>query len=356
MRWFAVVLPSVICLITGCVPTPTVPEDGSGTIVPGGVYVLCEGLWRQNNGALSYIAPTNATTRDVMMYVNGSRLGDNPSDMVVSGDTVIIAVNTSRKIVFVQRSSGKVRGIVSVPGGGEPYRLCLMGNRLWCTNLNDDTVTEFDLVTGLAVVSGITVGPAPEGIACTANKLFIALSGQGDLRSSEPDAGSLRILRSDDYSVITTLPNMPNAAAVIADQKRQRVWVTYRNLPSKPDAMGGVVLVDARSNAEVHRWEFQSPSRLALDTVHGDVYVLHGKGVSRLTEGVEQPALVLTHTSGAGSDTWYSLAYDSVRGLLYVGNARAFVTDGEVLVFMKDGSPVGRYPVALNPTSIAPMP
>jgi DNA-binding beta-propeller fold protein YncE len=318
------------------------------------VYVLCEGLWRQNNGALSYYQG-GAVTRDAMQYVNGNKLGDTPSDMLAIGDTLIIAVNTSQKILLLQRSTGLLLNTLIMPGGREPYRLASDGRKLWASNLNDDSITEFDLASGALNVERLFVGPAPEGLASINNKLYVAISGLGDLRVSEPLAGTLQILRTRDLEKIGEVGGLANAGTVVADAQRAQVWCAYRNLPSKSEALGGVALIDARADTVMQRWELKSPTRLAADPATGDVFVLHEDGVDRLTAGASA-ARIISHRSVSGADVWYALAYDAQRKQLLVGNARTYVTDGEVLEIALDGVVLNRISVGLNPTSILPAP
>ncbi len=344
----------VVLTSASCVPVPTVPPEGQGTIRPGGVFVLCEGLWRQNNGALSYVM-TGSAIRDVLPYVNGVKVGDTPTDMIAIGDTIVVAVNTSRKLLIVQRSTGRLLDTWFTPGEREPYRLATDGSRLWVTNLNDDSVTEFDLSTGDITVTAVPVGPAPEGIAVVNGKVYVAISGLGDLRASEAGAGTLHVMRIGDLQRVTQIAGIPNAGAVVADQARSRVWCAYRNLPSKTSELGGVALIDVRSDTIVQQWLFEAPTRIALDPASGSIYVLHQNGIDRLSAGDSSSYRVVSHSSAQGQDIWYALAFDP-RNVLLVGNARSYVTDGEVLEYGLDGTVFARHPVAVNPTSILPAP
>lgn len=355
MRWcYFALLGLLVLLATSCVPVPTVPEPGSGSVTAGGMWVVCEGLWRQSNATLSYLQPGGAVIRDAMTYVNGRGLGDTPTDALVVGDTLVIAVNTSRTIVFVQKSTGKLLGTSALSSNREPYRLAVSGSRMWCTNLNDDSMTELQLNTMQVTVPSVHIGPAPEGIAVADGKIYVACSGLGDLRAQESGAGTLMIVRERDLMTLDTIEGLPNAGDVIADRSRHAIWCAYRNLPSRSDEVGGVALVDSRADTIVRRWELKSPMQLALDSTSGFVYVLHANGVDVIDPARSTTTQVLSHTNTTNSDMWYSLFVDTRQQRLYVGNARNYLIDGELLVFTLGGEQVGTYPVGPNPTSIVP--
>lgn len=314
---------------------------------------MCEGLWRQSNATLSYIPPSGVVVRDAMTYVNGVGLGDTPSHALRSSDTLVIAVNTSRKLVFVHALTGALLGSTPTPGAKEPYRLARSGRRVWCTNLNDDTITEFDLPTMQVVVPSVSVGPAPDGIGAVDGKVYVALSGLGDLRKSEPGAGSIVVLREFDLQEIGHIDSVPNAGAIAVDPVRHAVWCCYRNLASKPNEAGGVVLVNAQADTIVRRWEFTAPTNIAIHPQTGDVFVLHAHGIHRIAaDGTS--SVVATHEATTTGETWYSIAYAAASRTLYVGNARSFLTDGEVLTLNESGEVLERYSVGPNPSCIIP--
>jgi len=340
-------------LLTSCVQTPSDPNGGAETIVPGGVYTVCEGLWQQNNASLSYRDPNGTTLRDAYRSVNGGEpLGDTPTDIVVLGDTLIISVSTSRELIMVHRGSGEVIKRQTIGATEQPYRMALAGERLYVSCLNSDVVIEFDAKTLERTTQNIPVGPAPEGVAVSGQKLYVAVSGLGDLRSGEPLASTLQILRRSDMTVVGEVDSLWNVADVVADPDRQLVWATYRHFASEPDSLGGIVAIDTRADTIVLRRSYASPTRMALDQATGTVYLLHQDGIESIQpDGAWRR--VVGHASSDGNDIWYALWLHPVTGQLYVGNARNYVTDGEVLIYSVQGALVDRYPVGLNPTAFA---
>lgn len=317
--------------------------------------MLCEGLWRQDNSVLSYVLPDVQVVRDAVQAVNpGTRLGDTATDVVVRGDRMYVAVSASHTIEVFDKVTGVTNGRLRLSSDEEPYRICFANDTTaYCTNLTDDSITEFNPKTLQTRVVRVPVGPAPEGIASNGRHVFVANSGYGDLRANEPLAGTVSVLSVQDLSIVKTIDSMPNAATVRCDEQRYRVWVSYRNLASKPDLLGGVALIDATSFAVLQRWMFKSPHGMVVDSLTGNALVLHEDGVDEIAPNDASTRRIISHRSSDGNDVWYGLGFDAAKRIVWIGNARAYVTDGECIAVDLDGVVIGRYPVGANPTAFA---
>jgi len=337
----------------GCVPKPSPTSVGPGEIIPGGTFVVCEGLWRQNNSVLSYINPVGVTMRDVVSVVNaGQILGDNASDAIAVGDTVFVVVSTSASIERFHRVTGKWIDRLRIPNGKQPYRICYDGIRkIYCSLLNDDAIMEIDARTLHVTVALASVGPAPEGIASIGGFVYVALSGLGDVRVREAGSGTITILRTEDLRQVSQIVDVPNCSIVRADPGNDNVWAAFRNLPSKPDSAGGVVKISASTQKVIARFSFFEVRGLAVDSKTGDAFVLHRKGIDKISATDNSIRNIVKHESTNGADVWYSLFFDARADRLLIGNARQYVTDGEVLVVDQAGVIESRHQVGLNPTA-----
>lgn len=351
--WFTFIA-AIIVFVVGCVQAPDAPNGSVGIVRPGGVFVLCEGLWRQDNSELSYLQPEFVeVVRDVVSTVNpGLRLGDTASDVIVRGDTMYICVSTSHTIESYRRSTGAWLGRMTMPAGREPYRMVLADDSTaYCTNLNDDSITEFDPRTLTIRIERAAVGPAPEGIAITRNAIFVANSGLGDLRADEDGAGTVSVLDRSDLATVNIIRGLVNVAALKYDALRNRMWASYRNLPSRKDSLGGIVLIDPDRATIVGHWRYAAPRGMTIDDRTGSLYVLHADGIDAVDVTTSATRRIVSHASRDGNDVWFALAFDPSRSLLWVGNARTYVLDGEALAIALDGGIVHRLTVGLNPTA-----
>lgn len=304
---------------------------------------------------LSYVLPGVQVVRDAVQAVNpGTRLGDTATDIVIHNGHMYVAVSASHSIEVFDRTTGMALGRLRLSSDEEPYRLCFANDTTaYCTNITDDSITEFNPLTLTTRVARVTVGPAPEGIASDGRYVFVANSGYGDLRVSEPLSGTLSILSVADLSIVATVDSLPNAATVRCDVLRKRVWVSYRNLASKTQLLGGVALIDATTFRVMQRWAFRSPHGMTVESATGNAIVLHEDGVDEITPVETSTRRIISHRSADGNDVWYGLGFDAAQRIVWIGNARAYVTDGESIAVSLDGTIIGRYPVGANPTAFA---
>ncbi len=336
-------------LFVGCLPTPTGMPADAGSIDGPGIFVLCEGLWRQDNTTLWFIGDDGHVVRDVVGRFNtGLRLGDTGSDIHVRGDTIWVVVSTSRSIEMFNRRSGLWLGRLRFADLREPYAMAFVNDSVAvCTFLNDASIAEFNARTLTVRIPRVEVGPAPEGIAVAGGRVYVAISGLGDLRRSESGAGTVLALAASDLSIVDTIRGLPNVMNVLEEPRTGRVWCTYRHLVSAADSLGGVVLYDPIKRTIIEHHRLRSPRSACVDPVTGTFYVLHAGGVSRVAGG-----RLSTVISRATADAWYSLTWDRRSSRLVIGNARNYVTDGEVVIIDTAGTLMRRFDVGINPGSM----
>lgn len=285
------------------------------------------------------------------------RLGDTGNDMAVKGDTLFIAMSTSRTVEVIQLSTGQWLGRVRFTGARqEPRCIALVSDSVaFATNLNDDTITEFHPTT-LQVRAVIPVGPAPEGIVAVGRYVVVANSGYGDFRAKEPKAGTISVVDAATRKEIRTLAGVPNVIGLAASPDKRRFYAAYKHLPSLKDSLGGIVEYsvesDAQSFTELRRWRLKSPSSLSFSPSGDSLMVLSDGTVQMLAlrEANPQPRVLVSNVEQ--NAIWYGLGVHPASGELWVANARNYVVAGEVLCYTPDGKLIRRFDVGLNPNSL----
>ncbi len=343
----------VVVITTHCVPMPTPPNSPAVAIDSSGLFVVCEGLWRQDNAVLSFVDINGMAMRDVVSAVTPDlRLGDTGSDIVAYGDTLAVCVSGSQSIECFRRSTGAYIQRITL-NSGEPYRMVLATNGVaYCTLISTDAIAKVDLVGGFVSVPNVPVGPAPEGIGLLNGRLYVANSGLGDLRKNEPGAGSVVVLDATELLVLDTAVVLPNVMQCIADSARQCMWFVYRHFVSQPDSLGGIVRYDVRTRTITDHIRVKQPKSVLLSPVGGELYVLFLNGVDRYEPETRSRTPIVSHTSANGNDVWYSLGWWHHKNAFVVGNARNYQTDGEIIVFTPTGNEILRAKVGLNPTAM----
>jgi hypothetical protein len=352
-----VVFPVLLCLVVqGCPQAPAIAP-----ITPivgfGGAYILCEGLWRQDNATLSrFDNAKEIVQNDYFASVNPSlRLGDTANDMVLKGDTLYIAVSTSRSIEILQASSGKWLGRIRLNGmKQEPRCLSIVNDTTaFCTNLNDDSITEFNPRTFTIRTARIPVGPAPEGIAATNRYVFVANSGFGDFRASEPKAGTVSVLDVQTKQERRILTGLPNVSDIAMNRQKTRLYAAYRHLPSKIDSLGGIAEFDAETLQELRRWRMKSPLALNFSATGDTLFYVSDGGVDLLAirQLDAKPTSAVRKTDK--NVVWYGLGVHPRSSALWICNAKDYSSQGEIIVMQTGSSaPIRRFEVGINPNTI----
>ncbi|MCX6141400.1 MAG: hypothetical protein NTX15_11345 [Candidatus Kapabacteria bacterium] len=347
-----IALLAMVCV--RCVPVPTAPDTPNTPLTNGGFFVVCEGLWRQDNATLSYVTPSGNAERDVVSSRNaGLRLGDTGSDILVQGDSVFVCVSTSGTIEIFHRVTGNWQGRIRFMEGQEPYRIVRANDSIaYCSILNQDAIAEVR-IKGYARDPYLVfpVGPAPEGLCVYGDRIYVANSGLGDLRKNESGSGTVSILDTRDLRLIRRINGLSNVMSCVADSARGRIWITYRNLASQPDSLGGVVLIDPATDSIIDHQRYASPKGLVIDPQTGVVYILHRDGIDAFDPRSQARTRVISHSSTNGNDVWYSLGWWKSQRALPVGNARTYVTDGEVIALDLNGTVRFKAGVGLNPAA-----
>lgn len=339
-------------LLLGCVSDPQLPVDG-GRIdsTAAGVLVVNEGVWFQDNSTLTFHDPeTGTTVQDFFRARNpGMRLGDLGNSIHIAAGRAYIPVTTSQTVEMLELPSGRSAGRLSLPPRSDPRQVVVVDSvTAFVSCLNDDSAIRFDPSTA-AITGRVAVGPAPEGLCHAAGRIFVANSGYGVLRQSEPGASTLSVIDIDLGQEIDRLPVGTNPRDLLASARTGRIYVLY-GLPGEP---GGVAEVDPVALRVERQWPIDNTLEMALDDPAGAIYVIGADdGVWQID--LNDPAggpLLLLASAGLADAGFYSVGTDTARGEIYIGFSSGFTTPGEVLVLGRDGAVRRRFPAGLNPGS-----
>jgi DNA-binding beta-propeller fold protein YncE len=351
--WLPAIL-SAFLLLAGCIADPVTPGDQPVTTDSlHGVLVVNEGLLRQDNSTLTFYDPaTNTARQDYFALKNpGMRLGDTGNDITIRGSRAYITVTTSQNVEVLDLPSGRSLGRAHVDGDGGPREVAIADDSTaFVTLVNGDAVVEFNPLT-LAVGRRISVGPAPEGVAVAGERLFVANSGYGALRQSEPQAGTVSVIDLGDGGLRGHLGPGPNPTAMHYSAATGRLYVVY-GMPDL-DSMGGIVAYDAATLNQTGRWQVRGAGvaqGIAFDEGRMVGYVIGTGGIYRFDlQDTTRKATLLVSSSGINELGFYSIGVAPGDGDLYVGYSRGFTVPGEVAVFPREGVRKGGFAAGLNP-------
>ena len=155
-------------------PPPPPPSEETAAL-----YILCEGLWGNNNSTLAYYSFDNQVSdNDYFNTINGRGLGDTGNDMKIYGSKIYIAVTTSSQIEVIDAHTGLSLRQLPVFDEGkprEPRHLAFDKGKVYATCF-DGTIIRIDTLS-LEIDNTAKAGRDPEGICVANGKLYVANSG-----------------------------------------------------------------------------------------------------------------------------------------------------------------------------------
>ena len=344
----------IIVSFTGCIEPPSGPEDSPVQESYNGAYILCEGLWGLDNSSLSRY---EFESKSVSQYVyksanNGQKLGDLASDFVVHNDYALITVTTTRIIEKIELKSGKSLGRMLFADGRAPRKITVINDSLAAvTDLLNHLITFFNPGNLQIIKDSVFVGPAPEGIATAGEVLLVVNSGYGDYLADAPKAGTISVVSINTMQEIGNFYVGPNPIEILINKKYNKFYVSYNNLPSAADSIGGIVEFDLNNLTETARLRTNVRS-MTLSNSGDSLLFISDSTVSYidLRQNFKKHKLIVNQNP---SDIWYALAC-SMGGNIWIGNAKNYQINGELLIYKQNSydAPAEKHTVGINPNKI----
>jgi DNA-binding beta-propeller fold protein YncE len=326
-----------------------------------GMYVLNEGNMGSNKATLDYLdlSAQDATVhyyRNIYSERNPSTvmaLGDVGNDCQIYGQRLWLVINCSNK-VEVARAQDAIRiGKVDVPNcryvtfkDEYAYVSSYVGTEYGGSSSPLGSVYKIDTLS-LQKVDSVSVGYQPEEMAIIGNCLYVANSGGYQGMTGQGYESTVSIIDLNTMQETGRIEVAPNLHRLKADHLGQ-LWVTargnYTNEASciywlEPDGLGGMRLGG---------WLDQAVSDLSIV---GDSLYFYGSQWSELTmkNTVTYGIInVRTHqiVSRSLSDSPeigkirmpYGIIVNPIHRDFYLMDAKNYVSSGELLHFLPDGT------------------
>ena len=332
------------------------PTPGPVALAPAvGEYVLSEGGFGNNNTKLSYHdKAANTTVGDFFLQQNptmSAGLGDTGNDMIIYGSKIYVVVNNSSVVTVLNANNATFIKKILFQNGTAPkgprYAAAARG-KVFVTSY-DNTVSVID-TTSLTIVNSIAVGANPEGIAASANYLYVANSGGYNLI---PDSTVSLI----DLNTLTEIRKIkvgvnPNKIEINAVGN---VYVSaYGNFTNIP---ASVSVINGSTNAT--GINLGSGFNYSHIRILGDIAYLYnnygGTGTAKVyntaTNTIVRNEFI---TDGTPVTAAYGINVDEQNGDVYIANAPSYTASGSVICFTSGGVKKFSFSVApgINPNKI----
>ena len=156
-------------LVSGVIGDPT--ETGTAEL-----YVLCEGLFNQNNSSLARFSFGNQKiVSNYFNVINGRGLGDTANDLAIYGSKIYTVVNVSSTIEVIDFRTGKslkqIRMLTESGSSRQPRYITFHKDKAYVCSY-DGTVARID-TTSLDIEAIISAGRNPDGICVQNDKLYV---------------------------------------------------------------------------------------------------------------------------------------------------------------------------------------
>ncbi len=343
----------LLTIVAGC--------DSSGNEEPDatihGVYVVNQGVFPAGPGSVTVYDPETKATSSMTIE------GATAQGAALQGKMLFVAANSGNRIdifnVDTKQRTGQIASNLLI----SPRYLAFSGpTTAYVTNLYGavgsfagGVVSVLDLTTG-TVVKNIPVGENPEGITVAGDHVFVANHGFGA-------DSTVTVISASSNTVIKTLDVCQGPRTLLVD-RQDDVWVfcTGRTLYDEDYNEIGKTngAVDVISSTTLERTgqiaivgQFGAAA-FGQDAVYNDdnqeiFVVVNESGIMRIDTQTNLPS-ALAVSSAAGPIS--SVAYDKVRGRLYVGRVPAYDAPGTVTIHNRSGAQTGSFTAGIIPTYI----
>ena len=341
---------------------PMEKSDPGGKTQQGdiiGMYLLNEGNMGSNKSSLDYLDLSDSTAhyyRNIYSQRNPSTvmsLGDVGNDCKIYGSRLWLVINCSNKVEVARADSAIRIGKVNIPNcryvtfnDRYAYVSSYVGTVYASSNSPLGSVYKVDTLT-LQKVDSCSVGYQPEEMAIIGNQLYVANSGgyQGMTgQGYESTVSVIDMATMQETSKIEVAPNLHHLKA----DKYNQLWVTARGDYMSEASSIWWLAPDENGQMKVGGHIDQAVSDLCIV---GDSLYFYGSQWSEvsmsntITYGiinVKTHQVVSTSLSSAPEISKirmpYGIIVNPVHRDFYLMDAKNYVSSGELLHFLPDGT------------------
>ncbi|MEP6949022.1 MAG: DUF5074 domain-containing protein [Ginsengibacter sp.] len=346
---FSLMAMAVIASVVSCKkddkPTAVEPK------ITTGVYALSEGSFNGNNTTLTYYDfITSTSTTDFYRNVNGSGLGDTGNDMIIYGSKLYIVMNVSSYLEIDDALTAKnIKKIDLKNASAQPRTprfIVAYKNKVFVSSW-DGTVAVID-TAALTVDKFITVGANPEQMVVSGDNLYAANSG-GITPGYDSTVSVINLSSLTETSKITVGTNPSAIAADDAGNIYVGCIGDYGSISPKLVKVNTATNTITKSaDTAVGKIRFYNGLLYATGGYLGsaNVRTLNTTDFSATSSNFVTDGTIITLS--------YALNIDVATGDVYVGDAKDYVSSGEVFCFDQTGKKKFSFSVApgLSPNTV----
>jgi hypothetical protein len=329
--------------------------DPKGDFIQG-VFVVNEGNFSQNNGAISFFTREQTTAQtDIYSTVNGTALKGGVQGYAAAGDIGIILVDNSAagldKVEIVNSNTFKTIASIGAPDIENPREVVFGSNNkayvsCWGTNADYTYKTGYIAVIDLVsnkVTKKIDIAAGPENLVFGNGKLFVGTYGYGG-------GTMLSVINGTTDAIEKSVPftGTPRPIGIDANGK---LWVNDGIKAVKVNAntfaSEATLTMGADASKEAGNFAFSADRRTIFFVLsYTDAqYVSHGETYKFSIDDAQ-----INVTTPFIKRIFSGLAVDPSQGLIYAGVTPSYAQAGYAVRYRADGSLVDSIKVNVAPT------
>ena len=341
---------------------PMEKSDPGGKTQKGdivGMYLLNEGNMGSNKSSLDYLDLSDSTAhyyRNIYSERNPSTvmsLGDVGNDCQIYGSRLWLVINCSNKVEVAHADDAVRIGKVDIPNcryvtfkDGYAYVSSYVGSVYSGSSSPLGSVYKVDTLS-LHKVDSCTVGYQPEEMAIIGNRLYVANSGGYQGMTGQGYESTVSVIDLASMQEVDKIEVAPNLHHLKADKYNQ-LWVTARGNYMDEESTIWWLEPDSKGGMKVGGHLDQPVSDLSIV---GDSLYFYGSQWSEVTMtntvtygiiNVKTHQVVSTSLSDAPEISKirmpYGIIVNPIHRDFYLMDAKNYVSSGELLHFLPDGT------------------
>jgi YVTN family beta-propeller protein len=326
---------TIAILFGACKKAETIIPDLPIKAVSNGAYVLSEGNIGSNNTKLSfYSLNSNSFVGDFFLQQNPNipgGLGDTGNDAIIYGSKMYVILNSDSITVLNAANATFIKKIFIGTFSGPRYAASARG-KVYVTASNN-TVNVVDTLL-LKKINTIQVGNNPEGIAASANYLYVANSGGFNFPNFDSTVSLIDLNTETEIRKIKVGVN-PNKVEI---NQGGNIFVSaygnYSNKPASISVIDGAINLTSTNLGPNFAY---SHIRIAGDIAY--IYNNYGSGGTAKVFNSATNTFLRSEfiTDGTVIATPYGINIDELNGDVYIADAKNYVTAGAVTCFSSAG-------------------
>lgn len=312
-----------------------------------GLYVLCEGVYGQNNSALSVFSFTDSTlASDYFSVVNKTGLGETANDMLVVDNDLYVVVSGSASIMVLNKNTAELRKIISIidtNGVNRQPRHIAYYNGYVYVSCFDGNVLKISTKTKEIVSVLSTGGRNPEGLAVAAGKLYVANSGGLSYPNYDNTVSVINLL---NFTVDTLLTVYSNPQLVKA--YNNKAYVLSQGDYSSTSVLTVIDDLNIKETFKTYMTDFEP--------YNGKIYYIYksykdNKITLNTISATSLNGSMATFTA-APTDMVSPYHINAMDGVIYITDAKDYATSGSVFAFNTSGELLYSFQTAVNPNKV----